>query len=60
MVLNTAGVVAVLMGTIWVLQGVNILPGSFMTGQIKWAAYGAMAIALGIVILVRANRASRA
>ena len=26
-----------LMGVIWFLQGVNILPGSFMTGQIQWA-----------------------
>lgn len=30
-----------LVGVIWVLQGLNILPGSFMTGQIIWAVYGA-------------------
>ena len=30
-----------LIGVIWVLQGLNILPGSFMTGQIIWAVYGA-------------------
>jgi hypothetical protein len=37
-----------LIGVIWVLQGLNILPGSFMTGQIIWAAYGApMALAGG-------------
>lgn len=30
-----------LIGIIWVLQGLNILPGSFMTGQIIWAIYGA-------------------
>ena len=29
-----------LIGIIWVLQGLNILPGSFMTGQIIWAIYG--------------------
>jgi uncharacterized membrane protein HdeD (DUF308 family) len=60
MVLNAAGGLAVLMGTIWVLQGINVLPGSFMTGQIKWAAYGAIAIVLGALILRRANRPSRA
>ena len=37
-----------LVGIIWVLQGLNILPGSFMTGQIIWAVYGApMALAGG-------------
>jgi hypothetical protein len=30
-----------LIGIIWVLQGLNILPGSFMTGQIIWVIYGA-------------------
>ena len=60
LVLNVAGALAVLMGTIWVLQGVNVLPGSFMSGQIRWAVYGAIAILLGVMILRRANRPSRA
>ena len=30
-----------IIGVIWVLQGLNILPGSFMTGHIIWAIYGA-------------------
>lgn len=34
-------VVAGLIGCIWILQGVNILPGSFMTGDIRWAYRGA-------------------
>jgi hypothetical protein len=59
-VLNVAGVLAVLMGAVWFLQGINVLPGSFMTGQIKWAVYGAIAIGLGGLILRRANRPSRA
>ena len=29
-----------MIGIVWVLQGLNILPGSFMTGQIIWAVYG--------------------
>ena len=60
LVLNVAGALAVLMGTVWFLQGINVLPGSFMSGQIRWALYGAIAIALGIMILRRANRPSRA
>jgi hypothetical protein len=54
--LNVAGILAVLMGTIWFLQGINILPGSFMTGQTRWAVYGGLAFVLGLVVLVRANR----
>ncbi len=40
-----------LIGVAWVLQGFNILPGSFMTGQIIWALYGApLALAGGVLI----------
>jgi hypothetical protein len=33
-----------------------VLPGSFMTGQIRWAVYGGIAIAAGITLLLLANR----
>jgi len=55
-VLRTIGVVLMLMGVIWFLQGVNILPGSFMTGQIQWAYYGGIAVIVGAGLLVVANR----
>ena len=46
------GGLLVAVGLIWILQGVNILPGSFMTGQIVWAWRGAgMAIA-GILLFL--------
>jgi len=54
--LNTIGVVMVLIGTIWCLQGINILPGSFMTGQTRWAVYGGLAVLFGLVVLIGANR----
>jgi uncharacterized membrane protein HdeD (DUF308 family) len=53
---NVAGVLLLLMGTIWILQGINVLPGSFMTGQTKWAVYGAIAAVIGFVLLFSANR----
>jgi uncharacterized membrane protein SirB2 len=49
--LSIAGTLMVLMGIVWILQGFNILPGSFMTGQIQWAVYGGIAVAAGIVLL---------
>ncbi len=55
-VLSIIGILLALMGAVWFLQGVNILPGSFMTGQIQWAIYGAIAVIVGIGLLVAANR----
>jgi hypothetical protein len=48
--LRIAAVFIAGMGAVWVLQGVNILPGSFMTGDIRWAWRGAFTIAIGIVL----------
>jgi hypothetical protein len=49
----------IVMGVIWILQGVNILPGSFMTGDIRWAWRGVAAAAAGVVLLVVIIRARR-
>jgi hypothetical protein len=55
-ILNIIGILLILGGVVWFLQGINILPGSFMTGQIQWAIYGAIAILIGIGVIVFANR----
>jgi uncharacterized membrane protein HdeD (DUF308 family) len=54
--LNIAGVLCLISGCIWILQGINILPGSFMTGQTKWAIYGALLVVAGIGLLISARR----
>ena len=54
--LNIVGVLLAVMGTTWFLQGINILPGSFMTGQLRWAVYGGIADAVALALLVTANR----
>jgi hypothetical protein len=54
--LNVVGALLVLFGCVWFLQGINVLPGSFMTGQIRWAVYGGIAAVAGIVVLGAANR----
>ena len=56
-VIRFIAVMLVTLGVIWMLQGVGILPGSFMTGQLKWAAYGALSIAVGVALLVWNRRA---
>jgi uncharacterized membrane protein HdeD (DUF308 family) len=55
-VLNIVAVLCILLGCIWLLQGINILPGSFMTGQTKWAVYGGILVVVGIAVLMTANR----
>jgi hypothetical protein len=54
--LSIVGVLLVLVGGVWFLQGINILPGSFMTGQIRWAINGGIAILAGAGLLWFANR----
>ena len=54
--LNVSGVLCLLVGCIWILQGINILPGSFMTGQTKWAMYGGLLVVAGTGLLITANR----
>jgi hypothetical protein len=49
---NVIAVLLILVGGVWFLQGINVLPGSFMTGQIRWAVYGGLAIIVGIGLLV--------
>ena len=57
--LNLLGFVLIAFGGIWFLQGINVLPGSFMTGQIRWAIYGGIAVAAGIGVLFVAKRRKR-
>jgi hypothetical protein len=57
--LIAAGALCVLMGGVWFLQGVNILPGSFMTGQTRWAVYGGLLVAVGIGVMIAASRRRR-
>jgi hypothetical protein len=45
------GALCVLMGMVWVLQGINVLPGSFMTGNIEWSYRGGVLAVAGIVLL---------
>jgi hypothetical protein len=56
LVLTIAGALMVLLGGVWILQGINILPGSFMTGQMQWAVYGCVLALAGIGVIVWARR----
>ncbi len=50
--LTIVGVILIAFGSIWFLQGIGVLPGSFVTGQIRWAVCGGIAVAAGISMFV--------
>ena len=45
------GVLLGLTGVVWILQGFNVLPGSFMTGQMIWAYIGIAVSMVGSVVI---------
>lgn len=47
-------------GLVWFLQGINVIPGSFMTGRIEWAVGGVVSFAVGLVLRQYVNRGLRA
>lgn len=57
--LRIFGALLVLVGVVWILQGINLLPGSFMTGQMQWALYGGVTALVGAALLFAARRRSR-
>lgn len=54
------GALCVFMGVVWIFQGVNVIPGSFMTGVIDWSYRGAVLAVAGLVLLFLSLRKPRA
>ncbi|OGF57343.1 MAG: hypothetical protein A2Z21_02345 [Candidatus Fraserbacteria bacterium RBG_16_55_9] len=50
------GILLALLGIIWILQGVNVLGGSFMSGQPFWAAMGTVALVVGVSLVLLGKR----
>jgi hypothetical protein len=50
--LYVIGVLLILAGSIWFLQGINILPGSYMSGNPQWAINGGIAVVAGIGLIL--------
>lgn len=51
-----AGLILCALGAVWILQGVGVVHGSFMTGRSQYAALGAVAGVLGVALLGWAAR----
>ena len=53
------GIVALVVGTVWILQGTMVIRGSGMSGQTTWAILGAVAVVVGLACFAWAARHHR-
>jgi hypothetical protein len=56
LVLNIVGGMIFLAGLTFFLQGINILPGSYMTGDPKWAIIGVIMLVGSLGLFLFINR----
>jgi hypothetical protein len=54
------GVLAILAGAVWALQGVGILPGSFMSSNPTWVVIGLVTAVLGLGLVAWSRRRPKA
>ena len=50
--LITVGVIALILGAVFSGQGMNLIPGSFMTGSRMWLSIGLILAIVGIILIV--------
>ncbi|MFG2057432.1 hypothetical protein ACGFI9_25770 [Micromonospora sp. NPDC048930] len=55
----TVGLLAVVVGALWTVQGLGYVDGSVMTGQRIWALIGPVLVLIGLVALWYGLRARR-
>lgn len=48
---TVSGVILIVVGLVWTLQGVNVLGGSVMSGSPLWAAIGPVVLVVGVVLI---------
>lgn len=58
-VLTVIGVVLVIAGAIWALQGFGVIGGSFMSGDSVWAIIGPVVVVAGLVLVAVGIRRAR-
>ena len=51
-VLIIVGIIGLLLGALWTLQGLDIIGGSAMSGNSMWAIIGPIVAVVGILLLL--------
>lgn len=54
--LNITGIILLLAGGTFFLQGISVLPGSYMSGDPQWAINGGVMVVIAIGLILWANR----
>jgi hypothetical protein len=54
------GIVCLVVGAVWILQGIGVAQGSVMTGSTLWAFLGAATLVVGGLVLRRSLNAAKA
>ena len=44
---SIVGVLAILAGAVWTLQGLGLIPGSFMSSNLTWVIIGLVTVVVG-------------
>ncbi|HEY8180101.1 MAG TPA: hypothetical protein VIH33_06835 [Candidatus Limnocylindria bacterium] len=50
------GLLAVLAGAVWTLQGVGVIPGSFMSRNLTWVVIGLVMVVIGVGLVAWSRR----
>jgi hypothetical protein len=58
--LAPVGVLLVLVGVLWTLQGLDVVGGSGMSGQTLWAVIGPIVALVGVALVVLGIRGRQA
>jgi hypothetical protein len=56
MILVVVGVLVLLMGVVWSLQGLGMILGSFMSNNPTWIGIGAATAVVGVVLAIAGVR----
>ena len=61
---GVAGALLCITGAVWIAQGTNVLHGSGMSGEGRWAVIGAVTLVIGVALLawawqIHQSRAAR-
>lgn len=54
------GILAILVGVVWTLQGSDVLMGSVMSGSLFWLGMGVVLLVIGAASFVFGAKSSRA
>jgi len=51
-------VTLLVVGAVWILQGIDVLGGSGMSGHLEWTVIGTILVIVAVALLVGARRTS--